>query len=373
MFLALREIKRAKLRFALLIGAVALLVFLILFQYTIQNGLIRAFVGGVENQNAEVLVFNVDGRRTAQSSSMPDELRRLVEETDGVDATGSIWASTFTAVAGDERGPLSVLAFDNPDVGAPELVAGTWPTSEGQVVANDSDADRGFDVGERVRIEPGDVTLEIVGLVRDAGINVVPTVYTTPGAYLRVLRTRLGTGAPLPPANVVAVRPAGGVDAAELAERINARSDDLDALDRKAAANRNPGVASIKQSFNVIFVLFALVVPLVTGLFFLILTFQKAESLTLLRALGVSAGALVRSLLTQVAIVLVAGLAIGVLLYLPVSGLRLSSVALRFETTATVVWCAALAALGLISALASVRRVLRIDPIAATTGAGVLE
>ena len=59
--------------------------------------------------------------------------------------------------------------------------------------------------------------------------------------------------------------------------------------------------------------------PCVTGLFFLIVTFQKAGSLTLLRALGAPASRLVSSLLIQVLIILVAGLAVGTLLYYPVS------------------------------------------------------
>lgn len=63
MFLALREIRRSKVRFGLLIAAVALLAFLILFQSAIQNSLIRQFVGGMHHQTAPVLVFNVDGRR----------------------------------------------------------------------------------------------------------------------------------------------------------------------------------------------------------------------------------------------------------------------------------------------------------------------
>ena len=44
--LALAEIRRAKLRFGLLIGAVALLVFLILFQQTLAAGLLGSFTEG---------------------------------------------------------------------------------------------------------------------------------------------------------------------------------------------------------------------------------------------------------------------------------------------------------------------------------------
>ena len=67
---------------------------------------------------------------------------------------------------------------------------------------------------------------------------------------------------------------------------INAQSDDLDALTRDQAADEAPGVAQVRQSFQVIFLLYALVVPFVTGLFFLIITVQKAGALTLLRAIG---------------------------------------------------------------------------------------
>ena len=44
MFLALHEMRRAKVRFGLLTGAVGLLVFLILFQQALLGGL-AAFVG----------------------------------------------------------------------------------------------------------------------------------------------------------------------------------------------------------------------------------------------------------------------------------------------------------------------------------------
>ena len=69
MFLALKEMARAKTRFGLLVAAIALLVFLILFQQSLQNGLITGFVGAIRNQNAPVLVYSVDGQRVVQGST----------------------------------------------------------------------------------------------------------------------------------------------------------------------------------------------------------------------------------------------------------------------------------------------------------------
>ena len=62
MFLAWREIRRAKLRFGLLAGAVGLLVFLILFQQALLTGLINQFIGALKNQSGEVLVYNGQAR-----------------------------------------------------------------------------------------------------------------------------------------------------------------------------------------------------------------------------------------------------------------------------------------------------------------------
>ena len=47
-----------------------------------------------------------------------------------------------------------------------------------------------------------------------------------------------------------------------------------------------------------------------------------------------------------------------------------TSIALRFDAGAVAFWSVLLLVLGLLSALASARRVLRIDPIEATTGGG---
>ena len=155
-------------------------------------------------------------------------------------------------------------------------------------------------------------------------------------------------------------------------ERINAADDDADALTRTDAADNAPGVAQVQLSFRIIFALLALVVPFVTGLFFLILTFQKAGALTLLRAIGAPARKLVSALFVQVAVVVAVGLVLGIGLYaLLVSGGGNGGIAISFQTNAVIGWSVALTVFSLASAAVSARRVLAIDPVAATTGAGV--
>lgn len=377
MYLALKEMARSKVRFGLLVAAIALLVFLILFQQSLQNGLITGFIGAIRNQNAPVLVYAVDGQRVIQGSVITPDLQLLATSAPGVGQTGRIGQGTFSSRPGTaaETYDTTIIGYDlgadGQGLGAPaRLSGGRYPATTLEAVASASDADQGFGLGTVVTIAPGGLAITIVGQADDVDLNVTPTLFASYDTYEAAVRSvNPDAGSLLP--NVLAMRPAQGVTDAELVAAVNAQSDDLDALTRAQAEANTPGVSQVQQSFRLIFLLYGLVVPCVTGLFFLIVTFQKANTLTLLRAVGAPASRLVASLLFQVLVILGAGLALGIALYYPLSQQRLGGLPLRFETAAVVFWVVALVVLGVVSSLLSARRVLAIDPIEATTGAGV--
>ena len=371
MFLALREMRRAVVRFALLMASVGLLVFLILFQQTLQNGLITSFVGAIENQSAPVLVYSVDGRRNLQGSVITPPLQEQITATDGVGRSGRIGQGTFSVTTDEGLTTASIIGYDTEGLGSPEtMVAGRLPDAPGEAVALDSSADEGFAIGDTIAVEPGGYEIEIVGQAERIGLQATPTLFTLYDTFAEAVPSANPDATGVLPA-AIALEPADGVTPEQLVTAVNDASPDADALTGVEAAEETPGVAQIRQSFQVIFLLYGLVVPLVTGLFFLIITLQKANSLTLLRAIGAPGSVLVRSLLIQVLIVLAVGIGIGVGLYAPLANARLGDIPLSFQTGAVVFWSVLLVVLGVISSLVAARRVLSIDPIEATTGAGV--
>ncbi|MBI5087865.1 MAG: ABC transporter permease [Actinobacteria bacterium] len=372
MFLALREIRRGVVRFGLLALAIALLMFLVLFQQALQDGLITSFVGAIRNQSAPVVVYSVDGQRTLQGSIITPPLEEAVRATDGVDAAARLGQGTFTVRVGDgDEDDAAVIGTDDSTLGMPEsLTAGRLPADTFEAVGSDGD----FSVGDRVEVLAGPggrpVEIAVVGTAADVQLSVTPTLFTDLGTFEAAVRAANPDASTTLP-NAILVRPVEGVTPDALAQRINASSNELDALTRSQAATKTPGVAQVRQSFSVIFLLYGLVVPLVTGLFFLIVTLQKAGALTLLRAVGARAGLLARALLVQVLAITCVGIVAGVALFLPLSGMRVGGLELSFDARAVSLWSALFVVLGLSSALISLRRVLRIDPIEATAGPGV--
>ncbi len=198
MFLALKEMARAKVRFALLVAAIALLVFLILFQQSLQNGLITGFIGAIRNQSAPVLVYSVDGQRTVQGSIITPELDALVRAAPGVGEVGPIGQGTFTGqpVNGDGNTyDTSLFGYElGPDgegLGHPTtLVEGRLPTADFEGVASDADVDLGYGVGDVVTLLPGDLEITIVGVAEDVQLNVSPTIFTSYDTYVAAVQTR---------------------------------------------------------------------------------------------------------------------------------------------------------------------------------------
>ena len=368
--IARKEMLRAKVRFGLLVGAIALLVFLILFQQALRDGLITSFIGAIEHQDAPVLVYSTDARRNLQSSTITPELEAQVRAVDGVGAVGRIGQGTYSVTADGSITGAAVIGYEKRSLGAPEtLTAGRYPTADGEGIANESDASAGFDLGDVVTVQPGGYRIRIVGQSKDTNLQASPTIFAKYGTWEQAVQAA-NPDAQTPLPNALGVRPAPGVTPQQVVTRINAVDDSLEALTRGDAATKAPGVAQVGRSFLVIFFLYALVIPLVIGLFFLIVTLQKARSLTVLRAIGARSSTLVRGLLAQVLVVVGLGVVIGTLLFLPLSFMRIGSIPLSFDAPAVGAWAVGILVLGLISSWFSARRVLRIEPAAALSGGG---
>jgi putative ABC transport system permease protein len=368
--LATREILRAKVRFALLAGAVGLLVFLILFQQALFGGLVSGFIGALENQDSPVLVYGEQARRNVEGSFLTPDQIQAIGDVDGVEAVVPIGEATYTVVAGGERvdGVLFGYPLDGPGLGAPTTLSeGRLPERPGEAVASAADAGDGFDIGDTVRIAAADgPEIEVVGLARDLRFSVAPTLFVDYATFEQAQRA-VNPNAEVVLPSIAAVRPADGVDAGELTARIDAEVRGVEALTNDEAVSSSPGVQAVNQSFQIILALAFAVVTLVVAFFFLILTVQKAKPLTLLRAVGAPAGYLVRNLVVQIVLVMGAGIAVGLGLVLALRPLSTAgSVEVQLEPSTIVPTLVALTVLALLGGVAAIRRVLRIDPLRAT-------
>jgi putative ABC transport system permease protein len=371
MFLAWREISRARARFVLLGGAVGLLVFLILFVQALTGALIRQFIGAIEHQSGQVLVYGKDARKSLEGSVVPMARVGEIAALPGVDQAGPLGEGVFGVRAGGALRDAVLFGYELGKPGAPTtLTRGRLPQSDFEAVASDGNAEKGFSLGRTVELVRGGRAIRIVGIARDANYSVTPTLFTTFDTFAQARRDANPAARVVMP-SAVAVTVDSDTTPARVRDTINASVQGVEALTRSQAVAESPGVASVSESIGSVVLLCLFVVVLVAGLFFLILTVQKAPSLTLLRAIGVRGGALVRALLVQVIAVVVVGLVIGALLATVALAGAGSGLDARITASDVFRTGALVLVLSLVAALAATRRVLHIDPARALAPGGI--
>jgi putative ABC transport system permease protein len=334
--LAFAEVRRAKLRFGLLAGAVGLLVFLILFVQALLGSLLLSFTGALENQSAEVLVYSEDARKNISASVVLPPEQAAVEAVDGVGASAPLGETTVTVEADGDDADASVFGFVPGGPGEPtRLVDGRLPTTAGEAVASEEDADAGF--------------------------SVAPTLWVTFDTYAQLRRAANPDAEEVVP-SAIALVPAEGVTPQELAARVDDQVAGVDALTRSQAVDEAPGVSSVNTSFQLILALSFLVVAVVIGFFFLILTVQKQFTLTVLRAVGAPTSYLVKALLAQIGLVVGVGLVLGGLLtYAAVTGAS-AGLPIAVEPGSLALTAIGVVVLSLVGSAFTLVRVGRIDP-----------
>ncbi|CAN5761699.1 hypothetical protein BH24ACT15_BH24ACT15_11910 [soil metagenome] len=331
MFFALKEIRRSLGRFALLTTAVGLLVLLLLFFQAVAGTLTLGITGAVQSSAADVFVYDARARLNPQASILPPQAVQQVTMVDGVAAAAPIGIGVFTATATTDdtattQAAVDVTVFGGDPTGPSvprTLSAGRLPRAEGEAIFSGSSLDSSFALSDQIAVGPQ--VLTVVSVADDAAFNVAPTFYVPFDTYAGMVQERAGSDIDVP-LSLVGVALDEDAGAQQVAAAITDSVAGVQAVDRGTAVTELPGAGQITQSFGILYLLLFVVVTIVTGVFFLILTVQKSDALVLLRAVDASRADVVRPVLIQVVIIV---------------------------------------------GLGAIRRVLNVDPVPATTKAGI--
>lgn len=359
MNLALTEMRRSKLRFGLLAGAVSLLVFLVLLLTTLSNALVSSITGALEGVDADVLVYSETARDNLQASRLAPESVDQVAAIGSVTAAGPVSVLTTSASLKDGTEDLQVFGFEPGKPGAPTgLSDGRLPDSASEVAMDGG----GYAIGDTLDLTATGQQATVVGLLRGAQFAASPTAYVNSDLYGEIVRA-INPNVPFVPVNAVAVTTDG--EPATAVADINAGVEGMKAYVKQDAVSLIPGVGSISQTFGILVGLTFIIGVVVIGFFFLILTVQKMKAFTLLRAIGAGTGRLSVVVAVQITVTVLLASAIAVVLtLLAVQGLN-SGIPVSLSPVLVVGTVAAVLLFSLLAGLLSIRRISKIDPFTA--------
>ena len=338
------------------------LVFLV---STISSTLVVSLAGAISTMDTDVLALTSAAQGTVQASRLTSEMVDAVARVDGVSRLAAVGESRVTVRLEGEPHDASLFGINPDGPGGPsDLVEGRLASSPGEAVVDASDVRRGFELGAVVEVEGTDVQLRIVGVTRGGRFGGIATLYVPYATWERVFDQQFPDATELRPP-LLAITAAPGVAPAVLADRVNDQVAGIAARLPAEAASELPGLAGIRDSFRLIGAIATGAVLLLVGSFWSLVTAQQERTLAVLRATGVATGQLVKSLLVQVVVVILAGVSLASMLLWAAGRAAPPTFPLTPLAAEVAILALVLLSGGIIAVLPAISRVRRVDPLTA--------
>lgn len=365
--LATSEIRRGRGRFAAVVSALSLIVFLVLILASLADGLFFGATGAVRSTSATAYGFSTDAEGSLIRSRLDITDVERFAAAPGVEAAGPVGVLLTGGVGPEGELDLAVFGIEVGGPGTPTtLVEGRLPEpGESGVAAADSQLQRfGVEIGTSVSV--GGESAEIVGIVTDSSYQLQPTIWTSVDTW-RAMRDAVRPELRGQPTSInsVALITAPGADLAAIAASI----PDTTVLTAEATGLAIPGVEQQASTLNSIIYTTLAVAALVVALFFALLVLEKRELFAALKALGTPTSRLGVAVIVQALVSSALGVVIGTLVARGFGLLIPADVPTLFRTDTLITIAVFTLVAGFVGAVFSLRRIARIDPATAIGGA----
>lgn len=374
MKLALAEMRRNGGRYASIIAALVLIVFLVVVLNALADGLYYGSTGAIRRSGADLYVFSKDGRKQLARSSLPASAAAAVAGVPGVAQVGQVGVLQGAGQAPTGTIDVAVIGYVPGRPGGPSRsVAGRLPLADEPftAVADTSLRDEGVGLGDQITFAGSTKPITIVGFTSDSRYELQPTLWTTIDTWRSVRNeARPEFAGRQDDVQAIAVALDGGSPPERTAAAIDAAlGSTTQTITRDAAVLALPGVEQQKSTFDQIIGTTYAVAAIVIALFFALITLEKRTQLAVLKAVGASSRYLATGILVQSVIISIVGLAVGIVLSRALEVVLPSTVPVTFRTATTLTVAVGTLVTGILGAAFSFRRVARIDPATALGGA----
>lgn len=374
MFLALRELRFARGRFAPMGTVIALISVLVVLLSGLSTGLVNDGVYGLKSMPATAFAFD-EGTMTDNAFSrsvVDDEQLADWQDVEGVTAEPMGVSIVNGALADGTQVDLTLFGIQPNGFLQPAVSSGDTVGAVNGIVVSESLREQGVDIGTVVTLDRTNIELTVVGFtVGQATFGHVVVAYLPIDTWRLIASGTAQPGAPTQAqldgldfgySSVVALLAGDGAQP-DLAAADHAAGTETMTLTE--SFNASPGYEAETLTLSMIQVFLYAICALVVGAFFTVWTIQRTHDIAVLRAMGASGGYLLRDSLAQAAILLVGftaiGVAAGVGLGLGAAMPEAMPFDLEFEPIA--VASGLTIGLGLIGAAIAVLRIARIDPL----------
>ena len=347
MFLAIKEIKREKLRYGLIILMIFLISYLIFVLSALATGLASENTQALESWDAQKVVLNKNANVSmSQSFLTKSDLKRASLSKDEA-LLGQI--------------PVVVKKAGRPQISAQfigvkkkqfiyhdqELIAGRKAKKNYEVAVDQAFKTKGYKIGDKLALNGSSRKYKIVGFVKNAKINIAPIIYGTLESW-----KKLRQGMPTLEASAVISR--------NHDYKYNYKDSKTYPIDQ--FIKKLPGYTAQNMTFELMIGFLYIISLIIIAVFLYILTMQKMHNYAVMRAQGISSSTLVKATVSQAIILVLTGLIIALAAMFVTVKVLPAAVPVSFTPEIILTGTVGLLLTAIIGSLIPIRSILKVDP-----------
>lgn len=400
MFLALKEIKKEKGRFLLIISIVVLISYLVFFLIGLAYGLAKDNTTAVEKWEAETVVLKSGTNSNILSSMMGVEVLDDFKdyETSPVNIARSVG---YIDGVETERNTvdLVLIGLHQDSKAYPDVIEGELPEDRSEVLGSITlKEENEIDIGDTIVLSMNDREFTITGFTEESKFNVSPVIYTdlNMASAAMMVTPELDNESSLDQPEEGAENPEdsteeneldpeeqpidGGEEevpdssnSSEVPERISgillhentnlSSDDDYDVLPINDFIFKLPGYLAQVLTFGLMIGFLILISTIVLGVFMYIITTQKKQTFGIMKVQGISNGYIAKSVVLQTFLVSLIGVSIGLGLTFLSEYFLPYTVPFRSNIYIYLIVSVLIILISLIGAIFSVKSVSKVDPL----------
>ncbi|KAF0426127.1 FtsX-like permease family protein [Pediococcus acidilactici] len=352
MFLALKEIKREKLRYSLIIGMIVLISYLIFILTSLALGLAHQNTDAINSWKINSVVLNQDANVNLSQSLITDQQVKDQKLTKNDALIGQI--SVVAKEGKHEKISSSFVGIQNDQFIAKQLklTSGHKVKRDHEVVVDEKFKQSGYKIGDRLKLNDADQTFKIVGFTRNAKLNIAPVIYGTLDDWRDLKRAMPQTKA-----------------SAIVSKTTDLKvKKPLKTYSKKAFIQKLPGYSAQNMTFALMIGFLMAISLIVIAIFLYILTIQKLPNYAVLRAQGIPSRVIAWSTIAQSLVLVVSGIIIGTLLTIATATVLPPAVPMAFDVPMLTAVGVGLVITALLGALVPIRSVIKLDPVSVIGG-----
>lgn len=351
MFLALKEIRHDKVRYGLIIAMIVMIAYLLLMLTGLMNGLSRENTAAITSWQTRTVVLNQNANDSlSQSLISPSQLPSKI------DNQHEALIGQLPVVMKNDNGDASKQTIQFIGLKSNQFIyqkqltitSGHRPLNDHEIVLDNSLREKGYHLGNWVKLNSNNDKYLIVGFANNAKLNIAPIAYGSLNAWQHLRGGNFAASAIISDQTLIGT-PGKGLkkySADEFIEKL-------------------PGYSAQNSTFEFMIGFLLVISLIVIAVFLYILTMQKMKQYAVLRAQGIPSKTLVWAVVSQSLILMVVGVLIATALtaltmhFLPID------VPMSLNPQSTSLMITALIVLGMAGSLLPVSIIVRIDPLEA--------